>query len=104
MGRRKTNALEEIKRKLYEPPVLHLPEKGAFHYYSNNSKFVTRSAPVQIQNSKPNLIEYASKIMPEAAKNYSFTELELDGLAVNIAGFAHLLKGVDFVAVVVHLA
>ena len=42
--------------------------------------------------------------MPEAAKNYSITELEMCGLAINIAGFAHLLKRVDFDAVVDHLA
>ena len=42
--------------------------------------------------------------MPEASKNYSITELEMCGLAVNIASFAHLLKRVDFDAVVDHLA
>ena len=42
--------------------------------------------------------------MPEAAKNYSITELEMCGLAINIASFAHLLKRVDFDAVVDHLA
>ena len=42
--------------------------------------------------------------MPEAAKNYSGTELQMCGLAINIASFAHLLKKVDFDAVVDHLA
>ena len=42
--------------------------------------------------------------MPEAAKNYSVTELEMCGLAMNIATFSHLLKKVDFDAVVDHLA
>ena len=42
--------------------------------------------------------------MPEAAKNYSITELEICGLAINITSFAHLLKRVDFDAVVNHLA
>ena len=42
--------------------------------------------------------------MPEAAKNYSITELEMCGLAINIASFAHLLKRIDFNAVVDHLA
>ena len=39
-----------------------------------------------------------------AAKCYSITELELCGLAINIASFAHLLKRVDFDAIVDHLA
>ena len=42
--------------------------------------------------------------MPEAAKNYSITELEMGGLAINISSFVHLLKRVDFGAVVDHLA
>ena len=42
--------------------------------------------------------------MPEAAKNYSITELEMCGLAMNIVTFSHLLKKVDFDAVVDHLA
>ena len=42
--------------------------------------------------------------MPEAAKNYSIMELEMCGLAMNIATFLHLLKKVDFNAVVDHLA
>ena len=37
--------------------------------------------------------------MPEAAKNYSITELEMCGLAMNIMTFSHLLKKVDFDAV-----
>ena len=42
--------------------------------------------------------------MPEATKNYSITELEMCGLAMNIVTFLHLLKKVDFDAVVDHLA
>ena len=44
------------------------------------------------------------KRLPEAVRNYSITELELCGLAINIASFAHLLKRVDFDAIVDHLA
>ena len=42
--------------------------------------------------------------MPKAARNYSITELEMCGLAINIASFAHLLKRVDFDAIIDHLA
>ena len=41
--------------------------------------------------------------MPEAARNYSITELEMCALAINIASFAHLLKRADFDVVVDHL-
>ena len=54
--------------------------------------------------ANPKLIAYASKILPEAARNYSITELEMCGLAINITSFAHLLKKVDFDAIVDHLA
>ena len=58
----------------------------------------------QIQNGKPKLIAYTSKRLPPPARNYSITELEMCGLAMNIASFTHLLKRVDFDAVVDHLA
>ena len=82
-----------------------MPNKsGRLHLYSDTSKYVTGSALYQIQGGKPKLITYASKRLPEAARNYSITELELCGLAINIASFAHLLKRVDFDAIVDHLA
>ena len=87
------------------PPVLHLPDRhGQFQLYSDTSKFATGSVLYQIQNGQPRLIAYASKRMPEAAKNYSITELEMCRLAMNIETFSHLLKKVDFDAVVDHLA
>ena len=64
---------------------------------------MTGSALYQIQNGKPKSIAYASKRFPEAAKGYSITEFELCRLSINIV-FAHLLKRVDFDAIVDHLA
>ena len=58
----------------------------------------------QYQNRTPKLIAYASKRLPEAVKSYSITELELYGLAINIASFSHLLKKVDFYAIVDHFS
>ena len=98
-------AFDGIKCRLQRPPVLHLPDRqGQFLLYSDTSKSATGSALYQIQNGQPELIAYASKRMPEAAKNYSITELEVCGLAMNIVTFSHLLKKVDFDAVVDHLA
>ena len=78
-------------------PVLHLPDgKERFHLYSDTSKYATGSTLYQIQNGKPKLTAYASKRLPEAAKNYSITELEMCGLAINNMSFVHLLKMVDF--------
>ena len=104
-GKEQQQAFDEIKHRLKRPPVLHLPDRhGCFQLYSDTSKFSTGSALYQIQNGQPRLIAYASKRMPEAAKNYSITKLEMCGLAMNIAMFLHLLKKVDFDAIVDHLA
>ena len=77
---------------------------GRIHLYSDTSKFVTGSVLYQIQNGKPKLITYASKRLPEATRNYSITELEMCGLAINIASFSHLQKRVDFNAIIYHLS
>ena len=57
-----------------------------------------------IQNGKPKLIAYASKRLPEVTKNYSITELEMCGLALNIMSVAPLSKMVNFDAIIDHLA
>ena len=91
-GKEQQDSFIENKCRLVEPPVLHMPNKsGRFHLYSDTSKYATGSILYQIQDGKPKLIAYASKRLPEAARNYSITELELCGLAINIANFAHLL-------------
>ena len=103
-GIEQQNAFNEIKQRLQKPPVLHMPDKiRRFQLYSDASKYATGSALYQIQNRKPKLITYASKRLPEAAHNYSIMELEMCGLAINNASFVHLLRKVDFYAVVDHL-
>ena len=95
-GIEQQNAFDEIKQRLQKPPVLHMPDKvGRFHLYSDTSKYAMGSALYQIQNGKLKLITYSSKRLPEAANNHSITELEMCGLAINIASFAHLLRKVD---------
>ena len=47
---------------------------------------------------------YANKRLPEVMRNYSITELELCGLAISIARFSHLLKRVNFDAIIDHLS
>ena len=104
-GKEQQDAFEEIKSRVQKPPVLSMPDKrGRFILYSDTSKLATASTLYQFQDGKPRLIAYASKRMPEATRNYSITELKMCGLAINIAFFSHLLKRVDFGAVVDHLA
>ena len=104
-GDEQQKAFEEIKNRLLNLPALSMPDKrGRFLLYSDTSKHAMGSALYQVQNGKPKHIAYASKRMSEAVRNYSITELEMCGLAINIASFAHLLKRVDFDAIVDHQA
>ena len=104
-GKEQQESFDEIKCWSIKPPVLHMPNKtGRFHLYSDTSKFATGSALYQIKNGGHKLITYVSKRLPEAVRSYSITELELCGLAINIASFSHLLKWVDFYAIVDHLS
>ena len=104
-GKEQKDAFEETKSRIQNPPVLIMPNrKGRFILYSDTSKLATGSMLYQFQDGKSRLIAYVSKRMPKAAKKYSITELEMCGLAINIATFSHLLRKVDFDAVVDHLA
>ena len=92
MGKKQQDSFEEIKHR-NKPPVLHMPHTtGRFHLYSDTNKFATGSVLYQVQNGKPKLIAFASKRLPEVARNYSITELELCRLAINIASFFSLVK------------
>ena len=87
-GDEQQKAFDEIKSRLLKPPVLSMPNKrGRLLLYSDTSKYTTGSALYQVQNRKPKLIAHVSNRMPEAARNYSITELEMCGLAINIASF-----------------
>ena len=104
-GNEQQEAFEEIKRRLVRAPVLHMSNhEGRFHLYSDMNKFAVGSALYQIQNRKLRLIGYASKRLLEAVRSYLITELELCGLAINIASFWHLLKRVDFDVIGEHSA
>ena len=91
-GDKQQESFEQIKKRLVCAPVLHIPNRqGRFHLYPDTSKFAVGSALYQIQDGKPKLNVYASKRIPEAVRSYSKTDLDLCGLAINIASFSHLL-------------
>ena len=104
-GDEQQRAFDKIKNRLLNPVVLSMPDKrGRFLLYSDTSKHATGSVLYQVHDGKPKLIAYVSKRMPQAARNCSVIELEMCGLSVNIASFAHLLKRVDFDTIVDHFA
>ena len=104
-GDAQEKAFREVKLRLMNPPVLHLPKAdGRFILYSDTSIEGTGSSLWQIQEGKPKLIGYASKTLPEACSRYSVTELEMTGLLVNMNLWKNLLKHREFDAAVDHAA
>ena len=96
-------AFQKVKDLMTNPPVLHMPKStGRFSLYSDTSRLATGSYLTQIINGKEQIIGYYSKVLPDACKRYSVTELELFGLLINISAFKHLLKGCEFDAYVDH--
>ena len=104
-GKEQETAFIEVKKRLTNPPVLHLPKaEGRFILYSDTSKEGTGSSLWQIKEGKPKLLGYASKTLPEACARYSATELEMTGLLVNMNLWKNLLKHREFDAAVDHVA
>ena len=98
-------AFDIIKERMFNPPILHLPKPGGrYILYCDSSRTHTGSSLWQIQEGKPRLIGYASKSLPAPALNYSVTELEMTGMAVNIHLWRHLLHRVEFDCAVDHRA
>ena len=77
---------------------------GRFILYCDSSRTHTGSSLWQVQEGKSRLIGYASKSLPAPAQNYSVTELEMTGMAVNIHLWRHLLHRLESDCAVDHRA
>ena len=98
-------AFNDIKELLISPPVLKAPTPdGLFHLESNTSQEGVGGTLLQKQGNKWVVIGYHSKRLPQSAKNFGVTELELTGLLVNIHGFMQLLCNRYFEVLVNHKA
>ena len=85
-------AFNDIKQLLINPPVLKAPTPdGLFHLESDTSQQGVGGTLLQKQGNEWVVIGYHSKRLPQSAKNFGVTELELTGLLVNIHGFMQLL-------------
>ena len=90
-------SFDTIKNMLTQPPILRMPDtKGIFRLMSDTSILATGAALYQFQDNNYYIVGYNSKKLPEAAKNYSITELELFDLVINIHAFRQLLSHVYF--------
>ena len=98
-------AFDTIKGRMINPPILYwLKPGGRFILYCDSSRTHTGSSLWQVQEGKPRLIGYASKSLPAPAINYSVTELEMTGMAVNVHLWRHLLHRVEFDCAMDHRA
>ena len=88
-GKEQEADFNEVKERLANPPVLHLPKADSrFILYSDTSKEGIGSYLWQIHKGKPKLLGYASKTLPEACTRYSATELEMTGLLESVEKIA----------------
>ena len=85
-------AFNDIKQLLINPPVLKAPTPdGLFLLENDTSREGVGGTLLQKQGNEWVVIGYHSKRLPQLAKNFGVTELELTGLLVNIHGFMQLL-------------
>ena len=81
-------AFNDINELLISPPVLKAPmPNGLFHLESDTSREDMGGTLLQKQGNDWVVIGYHSKRLPQSAKNFGVTELELTGLLVSIHGF-----------------
>ena len=85
-------AFKNIKELLISPPVLKTPTPdGFFCLESNTSREGVGGTLLQKQRNEWVVIGYHSKRLPQSAKNFGVTKLELTRLLVNIHNFMQLL-------------
>ena len=90
---------------MINPPVLKAPTPdGLFRLESDTFREGVGSTLLQKQGNEWVVIGYHSKRLPQSAKNFRVTELELTGLLVNIHGFMQLLRNRYFEVLVDHKA
>ena len=95
----------DIKELLVSPPVLKATTPdGLFRLESETSQEGVGDTLLQKQEEEWVVIGYHSKLLPQSAKNFGITKLELTGLLVNIHGFMQLSCNRYFEVLVNHKA
>ena len=98
-------AFNDIKELLISPPVLKAPTPDVlFCLESDTSWEGVGGTLLQKQGNEWVVIGYHSKRLPQSAKNFGVTELELTRLLFNIHGFMQLLCNRYFEVLVDHKA
>ena len=89
-------AFNDIKELLISPPVLKAPMPDGLFYLESDTSQGVGGTLQQKQGNEWVVIGYHSKRLPQSAKNFDVTELELTRLIVNINGFMQLLCNMYF--------
>ena len=98
-------AFNDIKQLLVNLPVLKAPTPdGLFRLESSTSREGVGGTLLQKQGNEWVVIGYHSKRLPQLAKNFGVTELELTRLLVNIHSFMQLFHNRYFEVLVDHKA
>ena len=98
-------AFNDINELLISPPLLKVPTPdGLFCLESNTSQEGVDGTLLQKKGNEWVVIGYHSKRLPQLAKNFGVTKLELTGLLVNLHGFMQLLCNRYFEVLVNHKA
>ena len=101
--KKQKKAFNDIKELLISPPVLKAPmPDGLFHLESDTSHEGVGGTLLQKQGNEWVVIGYHSKRLPQSAKNFGVTELELTELLIH--GFMQLLCNRYFEVLVDHKA
>jgi len=104
-GPEQQESFQKIKELLTKPPVLVMPNNyDLFMLFSDTSKIACGGALYQKQLEIPRLVAFHSKCLPDSAKRYTISELELTGMMCNISAFKQMLLQVDFEVYVDHSA
>ncbi len=100
-----TKNFEAIKSLIVDAPILHLPaRRGRCYLECDSTAKHVGTVLYRTQNGNKHIIAFDSATMPDAASQYSSSELELCGLKKSLLHFQYLLKYSTFTVLMDHSA
>ncbi|CAA7392252.1 unnamed protein product [Spirodela intermedia] len=98
-------SFSEIKRLLNEAPILQAPDWSLpFEIMCDASNYAVGAVLGQTKESKPIVISYASKTIPDAQLNYTTTEKELLAVVFSLERFRSYILGAKIIIYTNHAA
>lgn len=101
-------AMDALKQALISAPILQMPDftenRGTFKLRTDASDIGVGAILLQIQEGQWHVIEYSSKTLTSAERNYTVTEKECLAILVGLRKFRHYLLGQQFIIETDHSA